>query len=1268
MAFRKPDSSVATRVLSASFDNRAAALIAVVVLSSVAAGSDWPMACFDAGRRAASPQVLADKLVPQWIRELPPLTPAWPDQPKMQFDQAYDPVVMCQSLFVASSKHDWVASFDTRTGKENWRFYAEGPVRFAPLAWKEWVYFVSDDGHLYCLSAADGALKWKHRGGPTDRKILGNERLVSTWPARGAPVIANGTIYFGSSIWPFMGIFIDALDARTGREIWANDGEGTNYIRQPHNTDSFATVAPQGHFAIMGDRLLVPGGRSIPALFGRLTGRLIKYQLAENGKKGGGSDVATAGSFFFNGGAVFDLASQKHLAELGKPLAISSLTIAAYSGGTLKVYDFATPAAPREEESVDRTGKKTKKTKWSVPVIASAKVPPLEDLIQAGDRIYAVAKGKVLAYEIDAINEELELVWQADVDGTPVRVLAADDRLFVVTKEGRLHCFGAEETKVVHHPQALTPLEQQKDEWTAKAAKMLEESKAREGYGVVLGIGTGRLIEELHAQSNLKLIVVDADANKVRLLRERIAAADLSRISVITGDITSAALPAYFASLIASETVPTDMFAKTLKACFHSLRPYGGTLALPIDERWGDLARSVKLDGAVISEKSGLRFLKRVGALAGAANWTHEHADAANTRVSQDHLVKAPLGILWFGGPANDGILPRHGHGPQPQAVDGRLIIEGVDLIRALDIYTGRLLWETPLPGVGRFYNNLAHQPGANASGSNFISTPDGIYVAWEDRCVKLNVETGKIEAKFELPPTGKGKSSPLWGYINVEGDYLIGGADPILDRKNLPLDPKKMSPDFGADKDPDEKKSDITSALSRLLKSVKAFNDNMSASKRLVVLDRHTGKALWSVEANNHFRHNATIVGGDKLFTIDRLSNEQLSKYKRTGEDPPFPSTLRVFDLKTGKELWSVAEDVFGTWLSYSEEHDILLESGRVARDSLLDEPKGMRAYDAATGSPLWFQKSYTGPAMILGDEVLQGQGGCDIKTGKQKMRIDPLTGLSTPWTWIRNYGCNTPAASRNLLTFRSGAAGFFDLCGDGGTGNLGGFRSSCTNNLVVAGGVMTVPDYTRTCTCSYQNQTSVGLIHMPEAEMWTVFGTKDIKGPIRRLGLNLGAPGDRRAADGTLWLEYPFNAGATPAVGIKTIPAKLDWYRRHSSSVEGDATWVCASGVRGIEQLTLTLDKFARGPKKYTVRLYFSEPEELEPGHRVFRVELQDQVVIEKLDIVKEAGDSLRSLVREFKGVSVHDELFLRLTPLPGSFVPSAVLSGLEIQAEEE
>ena len=35
-----------------------------------------------------------------------------------------------------------------------------------------------------------------------------------------------------------------------------------------------------------------------------------------------------------------------------------------------------------------------------------------------------------------------------------------------------------------------------------------------------------------------------------------------------------------------------------------------------------------------------------------------------------------------------------------------------------------------------------------------------------------------------------------------------------------------------------------------------------------------------------------------------------------------------------------------------------------------------------------------------------------------------------------------------------------------------------------------------------------------------------------IVRLGLNLGAPGDRQDAEGTLWLDYPSVGGPSPDV----------------------------------------------------------------------------------------------------------------------------------------
>ena len=1219
---------------------------------------------YDANRSAASPHALPAKLHLQWTREYMPLKPAWPEQDKMQFDIVREPVVEGRTMYLNSSRYDAVRALDTRSGEGKWLYFADGPVRFAPVAWEGKVYFTSDDGYLYCLAGETGKLLWKYRGGPNDRKILGNERLISTWPARGAPVIVDGTVYFAASIWPFMGVFIHAVDARTGQTVWTNDGDGSVYMKQPHNTDSFAGIAPQGPLVAIGDKLLLPGGRSVPAGFDRKTGKMLRYLLAENGKRGGGSEVAAIGNIFCNGGAVFDATTEKWLNDCGKIAALTETRVFTYDKGVCRVLDLPS-AKVQEGETTDTKGKKLKVTRWMMPELAATKLLGAETMIKAGSRLYLGGQDFVTVLDWNEEKKELSPSWNLKVEGLVVRMIAADDRLFVITRGGRVSCYGADETKPVVHARAskedypIVPAPIQ-----AKAERLLDAAKTRAGYAVVWGVGDGQLVEALARQSQLHLIVVEPSADKVRYFRERWTKANIygSRIALIPGDAQTVQLPPYLASLEVCENADIAD-ASFLAKSYSSLRPFGGTLCFFTSDRVQKLLATEKLVNAKIVSSQDLVMVIREGALPGSANWTHEHADPANTRVSRDVLVKAPMGVLWFGGPSHDGILPRHGHGPQPQVIDGRMIIEGVDLMRALDIYTGRLLWETKLPGVGFFYNNLAHQPGANGAGSNFVSTADGIYVAYHNKCVRLDPATGQKIGEYPLPKLAGMKESPRWGYINVAGDYLIGGADPLFNAKAIPPPPKVG--ENGDDPDP-AKKSDKESTITKLFKTIKGFSDNMSASRHMVVMDRKTGTVLWTASAQHAFRHNATCVGGGRLYTIDRLSGEQLAKIK-DGDPEPAPARILAFDLKTGKEVWSTGAEVFGTWLSYSEKHDVLIEAGRVARDSLFDEPRGMRAYRARDGRALWFEKTYTGPAMIHGDTILQDQAGCDLLTGALKMRTDPITGESVPWKWVRNYGCNTPAASEHLLTFRSGAAGYFDLCNDGGTGNFGGFRSSCTNNLIVAGGIITAPEYTRTCTCAYQNQSSIALIHMPEAEMWTSFGTKDIKGYVKRLGLNFGGVGDRKADDGTLWLEYPSIGGVSPAVQVATKPTAPEVFRRHSSTVTGAYNWVTSSGMKGINEVSVTLGAMS-DPRPYTVKLYFAEPDNASPGKRIFNVEIEGKQVLTDFDIVKEAGGPMRTVVKEFKGIQAQGNIVVRLTPSANATIRAPILCGLELIIEDK
>ena len=202
--------------------------LSLILLTTALPASDWPMWRCDAARTATAPEPLPENLHLQWVRGYPALRAAFWQvrQERVQFDLGYEPIVCGKTMFVPSSLNDSLTALDTETGEERWRFYAEGPIRLAAAAGLGKVYVASDDGRLYCLDAATGRARWSVRGAPSPRRMLGNGRLISAWPARGAPVLAGDTVYFAAGVWPFEGIFVTALDAASGRRRWVNDRTG----------------------------------------------------------------------------------------------------------------------------------------------------------------------------------------------------------------------------------------------------------------------------------------------------------------------------------------------------------------------------------------------------------------------------------------------------------------------------------------------------------------------------------------------------------------------------------------------------------------------------------------------------------------------------------------------------------------------------------------------------------------------------------------------------------------------------------------------------------------------------------------------------------------------------------------------------------------------------------------------------------------------------------------------------------------------------------
>ena len=236
---------------------RLTAILCLPLVCVTVSAGDWPMYRCDPGRRGVTQHRLPKNLSLAWSRQLPALTPAFNDT-RLQFDAGYEPVIASGVLLIASSRTDSVTAYDAMTGEEKWCFYTNGPVRLAPVVGGRRVCFGSDDGYLYCVELSTGELRWKHQAVPSQRRLLGNRRLISVWPIRGGPVIADGVVYFAAGVWPFEGVFVYAMEMETGTVLWRNDRMGYLFGQQPHNTQAIGGLAPQGYLLIDGEELIVP--------------------------------------------------------------------------------------------------------------------------------------------------------------------------------------------------------------------------------------------------------------------------------------------------------------------------------------------------------------------------------------------------------------------------------------------------------------------------------------------------------------------------------------------------------------------------------------------------------------------------------------------------------------------------------------------------------------------------------------------------------------------------------------------------------------------------------------------------------------------------------------------------------------------------------------------------------------------------------------------------------------------------------------------------
>ncbi len=1300
--------------------------VLLVAFSTSLEGSDWPTYKHDAARKSVSSEVLALPLRQQW-EFVSPAQPkrAWEGprstpiegiemRHRVSFDDALHVVAVGDRLYYGSSVDHQVYCRDAATGELLWNFFTEGPVRLAPSVWQGKTFFGSDDGHVYCVDAEGGKLLWRLRVGPADERLLARGRLISRWPVRTGVLIDDGIAYFGAGIFPHETVYLAAADAKTGQLIWKNDSIST--LQAGRNS-----VSPQGYLLCNDQYLVVPSGRALPAVFKKKTGEFLHQRWyswrKDAGGTAGGSEALLDGTRIYSSGPHHFLAIEQDEGTVGnayipgRQMVIHEGMIYFCDGSNLQavdrqIYEQATAELQKVKLS-RRTLRRAQRRGEYTPAQYQKKAAELDDqekkwqgrglawklpcegdgsILLAGKLLIVGGLNQVEMFDI----QKQEQVCRLAVQGTARGLVAANGRLFVSTTGGRIYAFANKPKQSVTF--AAAPSEPYTDPsqpaqaaiYQSAAEEIIKRTGITRGFCLIVGAEQGQLAYELAQRTSLKIYGIEPNPQKVAAARRALVKAGLYGTRVTIHQASPSAIPYsnYFANLVTSETLlKTGQLPTEVSKITRFAKPLGGTLFLmtPKDARpnsrttfeniEADLAGADRFETGTIQKGPNWVAFTR-GALEGAGSWSHQYGNVGNTGCGNDYLVKGGLRVLWYGDPGPSKMINRHEAAAAPLSTGGRMFIQGQDSVMAYDAYNGVKLWERRNPGARRtgVFNN--------EDVSNLAAGDDVLFVAAEDRCTAYDASTGKNKSEYRLPQPSDDLNR-AWGLVLYHDGILLGTS-------TIPLELKES------------------------LRRRGRLTDN--TTDVVFAVDTKTNKRIWTYRGDNPLQETIAI-GNNKVFLIDStLTKEERQEFlqqdksalaKLTGEErEKAEAKLKeidvrkavALDLRSGELLWSQPVDVTdcthiatgGGNLTLMCQGDHVLICGANAnghywRQFLSGEfsKRRLLVLSAETGKKVWAKDAnYRHRPIIIENEILAEPWKFDLATGKQKTRQHPITGQETPWQFVRpGHHCGMITATPNMLFFRSLSIAYYDLYSDSGTKHFAGQRLGCWVNAIPGNGLLMVPEASAGCVCLFSITSTVVMEPTEESPNWGIFSAQGSQVPVKSLALNLGAPGDRRDRNGTLWLGYP-RPGAIDGLDLPlTLKEQFseggEFYHLSAASreIKGTETdWLYTSGARGLLRCEIPVQKPASDPREYSVKLHFAELGDAQPGQRVFDIKLQGRIVARGFDPIREAGGTRLRVVKAVR-VTAAEKLVLELIPAlenPGSGTMPAVCA-IEIQREQ-
>lgn len=592
------------------------------------------------------------------------------------------------------------------------------------------------------------------------------------------------------------------------------------------------------------------------------------------------------------------------------------------------------------------------------------------------------------------------------------------------------------------------------------AEAILSRTGARRGICLVYGSGDGRLAYQLARRSSLRVIGVDADPARVAASRAALMAADVYGARVAIHHVPSLdALPVIdrFANLVVSERmlIEGDVVGRAAEA-LRVARPDGGVVCLG---QTGASARGLTAaalrtwlaDGGVPADVStdgdGVWAVYARPPMDAAGEWTHLYGSADNSAYGGERLGGASsareLAVQWLGRPGPTYQADRNGRKPSPLATAGRLYVQGMRRILALDAYNGSPLWSVELAGFERF--NMPRDCG------NWCADREYVYAAVRDKCWRIDAASGRVVDQRDVIPGGPADGPYDWGYVASVGGRLVGSA----------VKQGASWTNFWGGTDAgwyDSRTGPVTFPI---------------CSDSLFALDKATGRCDWTYTGGVILNSTITAADGRIYFVESRHPEVKASPERRIGKPELWEQQYLVaLDAETGSAVWQQPLDIqHGTvvfYLAHSEDRLVIVASTNGAHH--------VYGFSAERGEPIWRQqvdwpegrgdhgKAMSRPA-IVGGQVYVRPGAFSLADGSPAARTVPLG------------GCGTYCCTANTLVYRAGTVTLWDRA----TGSASGWarlRPDCWLSTIPAAGMLLSPEGGGGCSCGGWLETSIAFM----------------------------------------------------------------------------------------------------------------------------------------------------------------------------------------------